>query len=94
MKKTKILLIGSLGIHFGKNAQNLNGNSISEKTDPEFEKWKDRNLSMIGKVMILRTMILSKIWHYAKVRRPRKKFINNTYSKMTKFFGTLRLFIV
>ena len=75
-----------LGVHFGRNAQNLNEIMVGRKMDHEFEKWKDRNLSMNGKITILRTLILSKIWHVGRVTGLQKKFIQKTTSEMTKFF--------
>ena len=65
---------------------------INGKIGPVFEKWKDRNLSMSGKTTVLRTMILSKIWHYAKMNGLQKKFVNSLYSKMLSFFWHPRTF--
>ena len=62
-----------LGLHHGKNSQNLNEDMIAQKMDIEIEKWKDRSLSMRGKVTIMRSVILSKIWHVAKVNSLHRK---------------------
>lgn len=75
-----------LGVIFGKNAQAQNEDNIMVKIDNELEKWRDRNLSMRGKIAILRTLVTSKIWHVAKVTALRQKFISQLTSKMSSFF--------
>lgn len=75
-----------LGVHFGKNAEALNEGNMKEKIDGELEKWKDRNLSMRGKIAILRTLVTSKIWHVAKVTSLRRSFITKMTAEMVRFF--------
>ena len=46
-----------------------------KKIQIEIEKWKNRDLSMAGKITVLKTLIMSKIWYIAKVTGLQKKFI-------------------
>lgn len=75
-----------LGISFGKNAESENENKIKQKIESEIDKWKDRNLSMGGKIAILRTLVTSKVWHIAKVTGLRSTFIKWLNQTMTAFF--------
>ena len=75
-----------LGIYFGKNSNNLNEQRLAKDLDNIFEKWKDKELSMSGKVSILRVLVLSKIWHTAKVIGLQRKFIVEINKKMANFF--------
>jgi hypothetical protein len=50
-----------LGIWFGKDHINTNWLQIQNKVKIQFEKWKDRRLSLRHKVLIINTYILSKI---------------------------------
>ena len=81
-----------LGVWFGKRAKQLNEDMLTEKTTIEMEKWTNRDLSMTGKISALRTFVLSKIWHVAKVTGLQKKFITRMYKKMTTFFWAPKTF--
>jgi hypothetical protein len=48
-----------LGIWFGKDHINTNWLQIQNKVKIQFEKWKDRRLSLRHKVLIINTYILS-----------------------------------
>ena len=50
-----------LGIWFVKDHRNTNWIQIQNKVKIQFEKWKDRRLSLRHKVLIINTYILSKI---------------------------------
>jgi hypothetical protein len=50
-----------LGIWFGKDHKNTNWIQIQNKFKIQFEKWRDRRLSLRHKVLIINTYILSKI---------------------------------
>lgn len=75
-----------LGVHFGKNAKNKDEEGLLKKIDTEIEKWQNRNLSMSGKIAVIRILMLSKIWHIAKVTGLSKTFICKLNSKLATFF--------
>ena len=75
-----------LGIHFGKNSQNKNEEKLNSKIEEVIDKWRDKDLSMGGKVLILRTLVTSKIWHIAKVTGLQRKFIERVNRIMSSFF--------
>lgn len=75
-----------LGVYFGGNAEIENERIIEEKVQKELERWKDRNISMKGKVDILRVLVTSKIWHIARVTGLRRSFILRITKEMVKFF--------
>jgi hypothetical protein len=50
-----------LGIWFGKDHINTNWIQIQNKVKIQFEKWRDRRLSLRHKVLIINTYILSKM---------------------------------
>ena len=56
-----------LGIWFGKDHKNTNWLQIQNKFKIQFEKWRDRRLSLRHKVLIINTYILSKILYVAKI---------------------------
>jgi hypothetical protein len=54
-------LIKSLGIYFGNNneeSQNLNWENKIEKMNKLFCAWGKRNLSILGKILIIKSLIL------------------------------------
>ena len=75
-----------LGVYFGKNAQKLNEQMLISKIEGVIEKWEDKALSMTGKILLLRTLVVSKIWHVAKVTGLQRKFIETVNRKMASFF--------
>lgn len=75
-----------LGVSFGKNAKSENEEGMKKNIENEIEKWKDRNLSMSGKVSVLKTLVTSKLWHIAKVTRLRKRFMSWVNTKMLGLF--------
>lgn len=75
-----------LGVMFGHDAANLNENALLEKVNTEIDRWTCRNLTLQGKIEIIKVVILSKIWHTAKVTGLRRKFIDSINSKLIKFF--------
>lgn len=68
-----------LGIWFGKDHKNTNWLQIQNKVKIQFEKWKDRRLSLRHKVLIINTYILSKILYVARIVPPSAKQIINRY---------------
>jgi hypothetical protein len=56
-----------LGIWFGKDNINTNWIQIQNKVKIQFEKLKDRKLSLKHKVLIINTYILSKILYVARI---------------------------
>jgi exonuclease III len=64
-----------LGIWFGKDHINTNWLQIQNKVKIQFEKWKDRRLSLRHKVLIINTYILSKILYVARIVPPSAKHI-------------------
>ena len=75
-----------LGVYFGKESRKENKERTILKIDKELGKWKDKNLSMNGRIAILTTLAVSKIWHWAKVQGVSEKFIRMVNSKMSSFF--------
>lgn len=75
-----------LGVFFGKNAANVNEEILMKKVTEVIDKWTGKNLSKQGKIEIINTLALSKIWHTAKVTGLRKKFIDKITSKLVQFF--------
>lgn len=74
-----------LGVWFGKNSKNANEEDLTKKIKTEIDKWTNRDLSMTGKITVLRTLVLSKLWHVAKVTSLQRKFINDTNKLMSTF---------
>lgn len=74
-----------LGVYFGKDASAKNEDMLIGKVRPVLDKWKDRDLSLKGKVNILRTLVASKIWHSAKVTGLRQKFMSWINKEMSAF---------
>ena len=64
-----------LGIWFGKYHINTNWIQIQNKVKIQFEKWKDRRLSLRHKVLIINTYMLSKILYVARIVPPSAKHI-------------------
>ena len=75
-----------LGVWFGKNSKNLNEERLQRKIEEEIENWKNRNLSMKGKIAVIRTLVLSKMWHIAKVTGLQRKFIETVNKIIVAFF--------
>ena len=56
--------IKSLGIHFGNNneeSQKLNWENKIEKMNRLFCSWGKRNLSILGKILIIKSLILPQV---------------------------------
>ena len=72
--------IKSLGIYFGTNKSEcykLNTEKILEKSEKSLKSWKMRNLTIIGRITIVKSLILPNITYLASVSVIEKEFIQN-----------------
>ena len=56
-----------LGIYFGKQAEKANWENIPGKIEKTLNIWKNRKLSLKGRVLIIQTLALSEPWYIGKV---------------------------
>lgn len=57
-----------LGVPFGKGCENGIWEKVIDKVQASITKWSRRNLSRKGKLLIIKTILYSKVWHIAKVK--------------------------
>ena len=71
--------VKSLSIYFGVNkeeCQRLNFEKILEKSEALIKTWNKRNLSMIGKITVVKSLIIPNITYVATVTAIKKENIN------------------
>ena len=65
-------ILKMLGLTFNKDGRDQlqdNWTPIFQKMTKTIQKWKRHNLSLKGKILILNTLVMSKLWHTAQVLR-------------------------
>jgi hypothetical protein len=61
------------------------------KIDETIEKWEDRRLSFVGKVLVIKTVLLSKLWYGARVViLTKKKLYKKLNNACSGFYGRER----
>ena len=80
--------VKSLGIYFGKNSKqckDLNFDKQYNKSEKIINNWKKRNLSMAGKITVVKSLILPNITFLASVTHLDKQQIDKFYTLIYKF---------
>ena len=72
-------IVKSLGIYFGinkKECDKLNIESVIEKSENIVLSWKKRNLTMIGRIAVVKSLILPNLTYLANTSSINKEYIN------------------
>ena len=81
--------VKSLGVYFGTNTQeckNLNFKKIFNKSVNTINCWKQRNLTMIGRITIIKSLILPNITYLASTTSINKNQVLNFKKKYLQLF--------
>ena len=80
--------VKSLGIYFGANrvkTELLNWEKIVDAVDVLIKNWKKRKLTLLGKIVIIKTLIIPKITYYSSVKSVDSAKVKDLESSLYKF---------
>lgn len=86
-------VVKCLGIYLGHNKQECDVKNWTNKLDVAkrmLNQWKRRNLTMFGKVVIIRTMIMPIVIYFATVLQPPGGFVKELSNLLNNFMGIKR----
>ncbi len=70
----------------GRNITDLNIAKVQESMDATIERWKKRNLTLLGKITVLKSLILSKlVYPLSIIKIPNDEFIDELERKLLAF---------
>ena len=83
-----------LGIYFSyskSEVNRLNFRASEEKFDVLLNRWLNRNLTIYGKIEIIKTLGISKLLYVCNMAVPSTEFINNIQNKINSFVWKINM---
>jgi hypothetical protein len=82
-----------LGIYLGHNKEQclqMNWTNKLDKIKKLIMQWKRRNLTLIGKIVVIKTFVMPQIIFSASLLRPPEQFANECEKEVRNYIGTKR----
>ena len=88
--KHEVKILGAIFTQNRKNFSKLNWDSKMEKIDKIIDFHRDRNISLLGKILLINSLIFSQIWHIGGIITPTKTGISKLYRKLNSWLNGTR----
>ena len=88
--RSEIKILGAIFTSSKQETSNKNWEQKIEKIDNIIKSYETRKLSLIGKILLTNTTLLSQIWHVGCIIKPEEKYINQLYKKINTWLNGTR----